>query len=402
MTEKGGDAVKTPVKRKKPWVAVLLAVLLTLSTASPAKAASTPDPHRRGSITITVCDSTGAGLPLGGIGFTVYQVAEVSSSGVWSLTKDFAGSKLQLDQLSKAEEVSAASKKLENYVSVNKITGISADTDSGGTAVFRDLALGYYFVTQPASQAGQAIGLVCDSFLLAVPMETDSGGLVYDVVTNSKSGLSCGAVILQKTNNSGTLLSGAVFRLERKVNLVGSSGGGPFTWSTRIAALTTNAFGQVSAEGLPFGEYRFIETVAPAGYRCDPSPHDFTISAYGSVALVNGEYVLSSGDVQTVSVINYYVPPPSVPPVWPPNPPQSSSVPPPVSTGSEISSTFSHPGNSEPSASGSPGESGAMPSGSGFHFPKTGGSVFYAVCIFGGVVLAVCGAVLFAVSRKKK
>lgn len=398
--------MKTPVKRKRPWGAFLLAALLTLSIAAPAKASSTIDPHRRGSITINVRDTTGAGLPLGGIKFMVYQVAEVSDTGVWSLTKDFSGSGLQLDQLSKAYEVSAASKVLESYVSVNNIAGISADTDSGGTAVFRNLALGYYLVAQPAGQAGQAIGLVCDTFLLAVPMDTGSG-LVYDVVTNSKSALSCGAVILQKTNSSGTPLSGAVFRLERKVDLTRSSGGSSFYWSTRIAALTTNAFGLAAAEGLPFGEYRFIETAAPAGYRYDPSPHNFTISAYGSVALVNGKYVPSSGNVQTVSAINYYIPPP--PPVWPPYyPPQSSSVPPPVSTGStvstgsETSNTSSRPGSSGPPVSGSPGESGAGPSGSGFHFPKTGGSVFYAVCIFGGVALAACGAVLFVVSRKKK
>lgn len=404
--------MKTPVKRRKPWGAFLLAALLTFSVAAPAKASSAIDPGRRGSITINVNDSTGAGLPLGGIRFTIYQVAQVSSSGVWSLTKDFAGSGLQLDRLSKAYEVSAASKMLESYVSVNKIAGLSADTDSGGTAVFRDLALGYYLVMQPASQAGQAIGLVCDSFLLAVPMETGSGGLVYDIVTNSKSQLSCGAVILQKTNSSGMPLSGAVFRLERKVSLAGSSGGGSFTWSTRIAALTTNSFGQAAVEGLPFGEYRFIETSPPAGYQYDPSPHNFTISAYGSVTLVSGKYVPSSQNVPTVSVINnYYVPPPPPgPPGWPPYyPPPGSSAPPPgsagstVSTGSEASNTSNRPGNSGLPVSGSPGESGgAGPSGSGFHFPKTGGSVFYAVCVFGGVALAACGAVLFVVSRKKK
>ena len=393
--------MKTPVKRKRLWGAFLLAVLLTLSAVTPAKASSAIDPGRRGSITINVRDTTGAGLPLGKIKFTVYQAAEVSSSGVWSLTKDFADSGLQLGQLSKADEVSAASKALESYVSRYKISGISADTDSGGTAVFGNLALGYYLVTQPVSQAGQAIGLVCESFLLAVPMETDSGGLVYDIVTKSKSALSCGAVILQKTNSSGWPLSGAVFRLERKVDLTRSSGGSSFTWSTRIAALTTNAFGQALAEGLPFGEYRFIETAAPAGYLYDPSPQYFTISAYGSVALVNGKYVPSSGNVQTVSVMNYYVPPSTS--VWPPsNPPQNSSVPPPGSTGSETSSASSRPGSSGPPVSGFSGENGAGPSGSGFHFPKTGESVFYAVCIFGGVTLAACGAVLFVVSRKKK
>jgi hypothetical protein len=38
----------------------------------------------------------------------------------------------------------------------------------------------------------------------------------------------------------------------------------------------------------------------------------------------------------------------------------------------------------------------------GFNFPKTGGSIFYAVCIYGGIVLILCGAAVFAASRKKK
>lgn len=396
--------MKATLKRVKTWGVFLAVVFLALSVSVPALASSAAETRRSGSITINI-PAVGMDVPRSGIGFTVYQVAGMSQSGDYYLTNDFSGSGLQLDHLSAGYEVSAASRALESYVSMKKPGGTSHVTDANGTAKFNDLALGYYFVTQSADSPGPKIGLICDSFLVAVPMKNSlTGSLIYDVVTDSKSQLSCGAVILNKVNGAGAPLPGAVFRLERKIHetdhmlvppgvQTGSDGDGFFYWSTRIAALATDSYGQAAITGLPFGEYRLLETAAPAGYVFDSTPHGFIISAYGSVKLESGRYVKSSGTVQPITVYNYppYYPPP---PVYPP--PPGSSVPP---ASSPPSSGSAPPESSSPASSA---ESGAASSHSGFDFPKTGGSVFYAVCTMGGIILALCGAAMFAVSRKKK
>jgi uncharacterized surface anchored protein len=350
---------------KKTWSAFLTIVLLALSVSAPALASPEIDLGRPGSITITIsAGDGGAGSSLSGIQFTAYRVAGVSGSGNYSLTDDFSGSGLRLDKLSTACEASAAAKSLANYASAEKISGISGVTDSGGTVRFRNLSLGYYLVVQTYNPANPHTGRICSPLLTPVPMKSGSGsGWVYDIVTDSKSESACGAVILKKVDGAGNLLSGAVFRLEQKIYAAdwarmpsgvqtGSDSSGFYYWSAMISALTTNRYGQAAVTGLPYGEYRFVETAAPAGYTLDSTPHGFFISAYGLAALVNGRYAPSSGSVQTVSVLNARRPPDSQRP--------------------------------------------------GFNFPKTGGSIFYAVCIYGGIVLILCGAAVFAASRKKK
>ena len=407
--------MKAPTKRKKPWSAFLLVVLLTLFVPIRAAASSGINPASTGSVTIHITDSAGTGQSLSGIGFTIYQVAERSSSGVYSLTKDFSGSGLQLSKLSTGDEVSAASRAMESFVSANRVAGVLSVTDSAGTAKFEKLPLGYYLVTQTDTAAGRGIGLVCNPFLLAVPMKTDTGW-VYDIVTDSKSQFSCGAAILKKINGSGAPLSGAVFRLEQKIHTsdrtsvpsgmqTGSDGSGFFYWNIRLAALTTDSFGEAVAVGLPFGDYRFIETTAPAGYALDSTPCGFSVSAYGSVTLVNGGYKPTTGGVPTVTVTDY---PPYIPssstyyPPWssPSSTPPASSVPP---TSSVPPGSSAPPQSASPSSGSRPSAgSGSASSHSGFVFPKTGGSVFYAICIFGGILLAACGVTLFVVSRRKK
>lgn len=367
--------MKALLKWKKAWSMALSVALLVLFMWVPVLASSVIDMNRLGSITINISASdVGGSSPPSGMRFTAYKVAGLSDSGSYYLTDDFSGSGLQLAKLSTAYEASAASKELANYVSAKNISGISDATDSNGTVSFRNLSLGYYLVLQSFNTSDPDAGLICDPFLVAIPMKTDSSSsLVYDIVTNSKCEISCGAVILEKVNSAGSFLSNAVFRLEKKIYTsahvpsgvqTGSDSGGNYYWSTMISSLTTDSSGQLAVTGISYGQYRFIETSAPAGYVLDSTPHGFTISEKGAIALVNGKYVASSGSVQTITVLNSNSPPPSsVPPM------------------SSASSVVSNPG---------------------FNFPKTGGSVFYAVCTFVGLILMACGVTLFAVSRKKR
>jgi hypothetical protein len=372
LAKKGRQAMKALLKWKKAWGIAVTVALLVFSVSLPAFASSVIDRNRLGSITIhlSAADFDGTESPAG-VQFSVYKVAGLSDSGKYYLTNDFLSSGLNLEQLSTAYEASAASKELANYVSSNKINGIAATTDANGTVSFQNLSLGYYLVLQLYDSNNPYFGIICDPFLVAVPMKSDSdGSLIYDIVANSKSEPVRGAVILQKVNDEGKFLPNAVFRLEKKVYTSesipsgvesGRDSKGTYYWRNMISSLTTNRSGQLAVNGLSFGEYRFIETSAPSGYILDPTPHEFRIIQRGSATLINGKYAAASGSVQTITVRNRSTPP-------------SSSVPP----------------------------SSSSTSSSGFDFPKTGGSIFYAVCTLVGAILMAGGATLFVISRRKK
>jgi hypothetical protein len=368
--------MKALLKWKNAWSITLSVVLLVFSMSLPAFASSVIDRNRLGSITINIssADLGGTASP-SGIRFTIYKVASLSDSGNYYLTDDFSNSGLDLTKLSKAYEASAASKELENYVSAKNIGGITDVTNENGTVSFQHLSLGYYLVLQTYNSSNPNEGIICDPFLVAVPMQNDSvGGLIYDIVTNSKCEIACGAVILEKVNNAGDLLPNAVFRLEKKVHTLekvpsgvesGCDSKGSYYWSTMISSLMTNQSGQLAVNGLSYGQYRFLETSAPAGYILDSTPHEFVITKKGSTALINGKYAATSGSVQTITVLNSSLPP-------------SSGPVPPTSSAS------------------------SSPSSPGFDFPKTGGSVFYAVCALVGVILIAGGVTLFIASRRKE
>ncbi|EUJ20979.1 SpaA isopeptide-forming pilin-related protein [Listeria aquatica] len=78
-----------------------------------------------------------------------------------------------------------------------------------------------------------------------------------------------GSVVLTKTDakDSSQKLPGAEFSIQDNSGTVIKSG------------LTTDANGQISVDGLPFGDYQFVETKAPIGYVLDATPIPFTITS---------------------------------------------------------------------------------------------------------------------------
>lgn len=401
-------------KLKKAGSAFLAALLLLLSLSVPALAISPISSSQTGSITISM-SGTGAGTGPSGIKFALYKVADLTAtSPMWyTLTSDFVASGLQLDKLSSASSstVAATAKNLAGYVSSKNLPGASLLTDSSGSVKFTGLSLGYYLVVPDQSPKSQAS--FCDPFLFALPMASaDGSSWVYDIVANTKCEEQAGAVILDKVNSAGAPLYNAAFRLDKKIYYTDptsipagyqtfSDNGGNFFWNVSVSELTTNSNGQLSVTGMAFGQYRFVEIIPPSGYALDSTPHAFTISAAGTVSLVNGSYVPSSGSVQTITVVNY---PPnyssSPPPHHSSSTPNSSSWPPDSSPSSTPTSSL--PDNSIPKAPPTESIPDENVPKSGFDLPKTGGSIAYGLCTYGGIFLAACGALTFILSRKKK
>ncbi len=402
-------------KLKKAGSAFLAALLLLLSLSVPALAISPISSSPSvGSITINM-SGTGAGTGSSGIKFTLYKVADLTgTSPIWyTLTSNFTASKLQLDKLSTASSstVAATAKNLAGYVSSNNVPGFPLLTDSSGSVKFSGLSLGYYLVVPDQSPKSQAN--FCDPFLFTLPMASaDGSSWIYDIIANTKCEDQAGAVILKKVNSAGSPLYNAVFRLDKKIYFTDSTSvptgyqtftdsGGSYFWNISVSELTTNSNGQLSVTGMAFGDYRFVETTPPSGYVLDSTPHAFTISAAGTVSLVNGSYVPTSGSVQTVTVINYPPNDSSSPPHHhSSSTPDSSSFPPDSSPSSVPTSSL--PDNSIPKAPPTESIPDENVPKSGFDLPKTGGSIAYGLCTYGGIFLAVCGALTFILSRKKK
>ena len=384
---KGGDTLKVRLKIKKACLSVFAIVLLVLSVSIPALAMPAIDTSKVGSITINVDSAYGA---VSGVGFSVYKVASVTSSGSYTLTtgtNGFSGSGVVLSSLTTASLAEKAAKTLKKYTVANGITGSSGTTNSSGSVAFTNLTLGYYLVVQTTVVGTDTIS---DPFLVAVPMRnTAETDWIYDVVSYPKAEIhyyddESGAILLEKVNDEGTLLPGAVFSLEKKFYYSASTSApagaesgtdstGTYYWVTYNAALTTNAYGQIGVSNLPFGQYRFIETTAPDGYALDTSPYNFTISSSGSIYILDGRYVKQAGSVQTIVVLNTLTPSPPVDPPESPSAPPTSTTPP-----------------------------SAPPSTPGFNLPQTGDSIANALCTYGGIVLVICGIAVFIGTRKKK
>lgn len=393
-------------KLKKAGSVFLAALLLVFSLSVPALALPSIDESRSGSVTINM-----SGTASSGIKFTLYKVAALTGNPSYTLTPDFVNSGLQLEQLSTAptHTVEANAKMLESYVSKNNISGTTLSTDVNGSVQFSRLSLGYYLFVpdnDPTSPAS-----ICDPFLCPVPMQsTDGSSWIYEITAYTKCESPAGAVILQKVNPSKLPLSGAVFRLEKKNyytgsisvpagTQTGSDNVGTYFWSAWISALTTNSSGQIAVKGLPVKQdYRFVEVTPPSGYVLDSTPHEFKVESAGSVTLVNGSYVRSSDSVPIVTVVNYYPPSSSSPP--PHHSSSSSSWPPDSSPSSTPTSSL--PDNSIPKSPPTESIPDENVPKSGFDLPKTGGSIAYGLCTYGGIFVAAFGAVTFILSRKKK
>jgi len=290
------------MKKIKTTTAILLTLMLALSVFSiNVKAEPTIDTGRTGSLTIYqygMEDISGAGSagtgettdagsvpagskPLQGVQYTIYKVKELSAY--------YGTNSPALPTVSEAEA----------KVIADGITGVSGTTDLDGKVTFSALSLGLYLVK--VTNSNENVTHETAPFLVSIPMtKVDGTGWLYNVTVYPKSQTVYGAVILYKENADHTPLQNAEFKLQKKDSddnyvdyyFMGSN------------LFTTNANGQIAIEGLPVGDYQFVETVAPTGYILDLNPHQFTISANGTVKVDVGKYVADTGTVVNLTVIN--------------------------------------------------------------------------------------------------
>lgn len=130
-------------------MAAALAILLTtlLALCAPALAVAPT-----GSLTLTASYGT---TPLVGAPFKLYLVAEPDTASGFALCGEFAGSSVDLSDLSTAGKLAQAALDLERWAGEKEIAPlVQQNTDSSGSVSFTSLAQGLYLVGGVTHQQG--------------------------------------------------------------------------------------------------------------------------------------------------------------------------------------------------------------------------------------------------------
>lgn len=286
-------------RKGKEICAFILAAVLCSGSGSILSAASEPlDLNREGSITISLKNSADVqNSPLSGVKLSLYKIADAKEENynlVFSLKQVYAGAGVELENFSDVQKAIEEAAVLAEFVADNDIQAHGTLlTDLDGTAGFKSLSCGMYLVL---AQSGTGYD-IAKPFVVAVPMmNEDRTGWYYDLEALPKAESAAGAVILNKIDPSGKRLQGAVFNLEKR----GADG----SYQSFEINLVTDAAGQIVKTGLPFGEYRFVEVQAPAGYIISTVYHEFAIHMPGDAVIKDGIYEPSNEAVAVVTAVN--------------------------------------------------------------------------------------------------
>lgn len=276
--------------KKFGFLGLLLAfILVAASCQVPVRAASAE--AKTGTINVSVGKA--------GVELTLYRVADVKD-GVSTANAEFAGAGASLTNLGEAAAAQAAAQTLASWAVSQKISGTAATTGQSGSISYTDVAPdGLYLVAQTG---GGDITTVPPS-LAVVPYTDDGGNRVYETNMDLAAKTSdAGAVILQKADDTGAPVAGAVFRLDQNVY---DAATGTSQWRSGIRTLTTNAAGQIAVSGMERGDYRFVELSAPEGYAFTNQPINFTIDKAATIYEgEDGRFYISSGTPIELNAVN--------------------------------------------------------------------------------------------------
>ena len=146
IRKEGGIVMNKDLHRR---MAAALAILLTtlLALCAPALAVAPT-----GSLTLTASYGT---TPLVGAPFKLYLVAEPDTASGFALCGEFAGSSVDLSDLSTAGKLAQAALDLERWAGEKEIAPLAQqNTDSSGSVSFTSLAQGLYLVGGVTHQQG--------------------------------------------------------------------------------------------------------------------------------------------------------------------------------------------------------------------------------------------------------
>ena len=163
---------------RRKMITLYVATLLVL-TCSFTAVAQEFDPEKTGSICVTLTEQYEK-EPIVGAELSIYYVATVHMNTDGNLsyvyTDAFENSGIDMEDPSVAI-------KLDAFVSEHNVSSIKVTTDENGTAIFKDLAPGLYFLRQTGAVEGFA---PCTPFVVTLPGE-NADGYVYEVNASPKT-----------------------------------------------------------------------------------------------------------------------------------------------------------------------------------------------------------------------
>ncbi|WP_185938907.1 SpaA isopeptide-forming pilin-related protein [Enterococcus faecalis] len=161
-------------------------------------------------------------------------------------------------------------------------------SDANGKVTVTDLAPGKYQFVETKAPAGYLLNTEPSAFTIAA---SDRGKPATVIATANFINYQGAAKLIKKDVN-GHLLSGATFKV------LDAKG------QTIQTGLTTNNQGEIIAEHLAPGKYRFVETKAPTGYLLNTTPVPFEIAEKNAgkpaVVVASDNFVNYKGAFQIV------------------------------------------------------------------------------------------------------
>ena len=143
-------------------------------------------------------------------------------------------------------------------------------TGADGVATFAGLDVGVYLVAETNKDPHTT--RVTPNFFVSIPMTNPEGdGWLYDVHVYPKNALVRGDVTLNKVDEAGEALEGAIFGLYARDE--------DSSDDVAIAQMPTGADGVVKFTDLPVGNYYLKEITAPEGYTLSTVTYPFEITA---------------------------------------------------------------------------------------------------------------------------
>ncbi|MHB9938258.1 peptidoglycan-binding protein [Clostridium sporogenes] len=167
---------------------------------------------------------------------------------------------------------------LQNKMGIDIKTGLK--TDENGQIHVKGLVSGEYQFVETKAPNGYKLDKTPIKF-------TIKDGQIEDIRVNKENTAIPGNVILTKMDSSGKkVLEGAEFSLQSK------------SGKDIKIGLKTDKNGQIYVKDLVPGEYQFVETKAPNGYRLDKNPVKFTIKVGQTNTLNLIKYNEALGKIQ--------------------------------------------------------------------------------------------------------
>ena len=114
-------------------------------------------------------------------------LAGTGSDGGWTLTEQFAGSGVSLQDDTASGRQKAADA-LYEYARENGLEGVTQVTDQNGRAVFSDLEDGMYLIAPKGDLTYEEDAFRSMPFLVSVPLKSKNDAPIYQVKVEPKSG----------------------------------------------------------------------------------------------------------------------------------------------------------------------------------------------------------------------